>query len=317
MTIDGETYRLPDRFMVIATQNPIEQQGVYPLPEAQLDRFLFKHRDGLSLGRGGEEDRRRPWRPLRRAAARGLGDRAQRRPCRASPRRSASVAAIPMVERGGRLCRRPGPRDPRGARPGEPAPPRARRRCWPAPRAPAPRSTAATMSSPTTSRRWRLPVLRHRVILSARRRDRGPAGRERDQPADRTRSGRRVDLPDPPPDPRRRRGRARRRWWSALIAPACWTAGLGLLALLLALALARRGARRRRARAGRPALGRAACGRRRRELRRSTARARFARRAPRGRRVRARRLDGPVAAPGRACGRAAQAARGGAPARSR
>jgi MoxR-like ATPase len=43
VTIDGETYALPDRFMVIATQNPIEQQGVYPLPEAQLDRFLFKH----------------------------------------------------------------------------------------------------------------------------------------------------------------------------------------------------------------------------------------------------------------------------------
>jgi len=43
VTIDGETHRLGDRFMVIATQNPIEQQGVYPLPEAQLDRFLFKH----------------------------------------------------------------------------------------------------------------------------------------------------------------------------------------------------------------------------------------------------------------------------------
>jgi MoxR-like ATPase len=46
VTIDGETYALSDRFMVIATQNPIEQQGVYPLPEAQLDRFLFKHRMG-------------------------------------------------------------------------------------------------------------------------------------------------------------------------------------------------------------------------------------------------------------------------------
>ncbi len=44
VTIDGETHRLPERFMVIATQNPIEQQGVYPLPEAQLDRFLFKHK---------------------------------------------------------------------------------------------------------------------------------------------------------------------------------------------------------------------------------------------------------------------------------
>ncbi|MEL7445985.1 MAG: MoxR family ATPase [Pseudomonadota bacterium] len=42
VTLDGETHALPDRFMVIATQNPIENQGVYPLPEAQLDRFLFK-----------------------------------------------------------------------------------------------------------------------------------------------------------------------------------------------------------------------------------------------------------------------------------
>ncbi len=44
VTIDGVTHELPPHFMVIATQNPIEQQGVYPLPEAQLDRFLFKHR---------------------------------------------------------------------------------------------------------------------------------------------------------------------------------------------------------------------------------------------------------------------------------
>lgn len=42
VTLDGETHALPDRFMVVATQNPIENQGVYPLPEAQLDRFLFK-----------------------------------------------------------------------------------------------------------------------------------------------------------------------------------------------------------------------------------------------------------------------------------
>lgn len=42
VTVDGERQELSDRFMVVATQNPIEQQGVYPLPEAQLDRFLFK-----------------------------------------------------------------------------------------------------------------------------------------------------------------------------------------------------------------------------------------------------------------------------------
>ena len=42
VTIDGKSHALSDRFMVVATQNPIEQQGTYPLPEAQLDRFLFK-----------------------------------------------------------------------------------------------------------------------------------------------------------------------------------------------------------------------------------------------------------------------------------
>jgi len=42
VTIDGKPHALGDRFTVVATQNPIEQQGVYPLPEAQLDRFLFK-----------------------------------------------------------------------------------------------------------------------------------------------------------------------------------------------------------------------------------------------------------------------------------
>lgn len=42
ITIDGESHDLGANFMVVATQNPIEHQGVFPLPEAQLDRFLFK-----------------------------------------------------------------------------------------------------------------------------------------------------------------------------------------------------------------------------------------------------------------------------------
>lgn len=42
VTIDNKDYALGEDFMVVATQNPIEQQGTYPLPEAQLDRFLFK-----------------------------------------------------------------------------------------------------------------------------------------------------------------------------------------------------------------------------------------------------------------------------------
>ena len=41
ITVGSETYRLPDIFLVMATQNPLEQEGTYPLPEAQLDRFLM------------------------------------------------------------------------------------------------------------------------------------------------------------------------------------------------------------------------------------------------------------------------------------
>src|SRR5208337_2328120 len=42
VTVDGQTYPLPAVFTVFATQNPIEQEGTYPLPEAQLDRFMMK-----------------------------------------------------------------------------------------------------------------------------------------------------------------------------------------------------------------------------------------------------------------------------------
>lgn len=42
VTIGKETFRLPEPFLVLATQNPIEQEGTYPLPEAQVDRFMLK-----------------------------------------------------------------------------------------------------------------------------------------------------------------------------------------------------------------------------------------------------------------------------------
>ena len=55
-TIDGKTYKLAEPFMVVATQNPVENMGVFPLPEAQLDRFLIKmsmeyptHEEGISI----------------------------------------------------------------------------------------------------------------------------------------------------------------------------------------------------------------------------------------------------------------------------
>src|SRR5205085_2900980 len=42
VTVAGQTYKLPEPFFVLATQNPLEMEGTYPLPEAQLDRFFFK-----------------------------------------------------------------------------------------------------------------------------------------------------------------------------------------------------------------------------------------------------------------------------------
>jgi MoxR-like ATPase len=55
VTIDGTTYPLPEPFMVLATQNPIEQLGTYPLPEAELDRFFMQ----LTLGYPGTSEQER------------------------------------------------------------------------------------------------------------------------------------------------------------------------------------------------------------------------------------------------------------------
>ncbi len=52
VTVEGTTHPLPKPFMVMATQNPVEQEGTYPLPEAQLDRFMMK----LSVGHPNEEE---------------------------------------------------------------------------------------------------------------------------------------------------------------------------------------------------------------------------------------------------------------------
>lgn len=60
ITVDGQTVQLPDLFMVIATQNPIEFEGTYPLPEAQLDRFMFKINVGYP-GDSAERDMLMNW----------------------------------------------------------------------------------------------------------------------------------------------------------------------------------------------------------------------------------------------------------------
>src|SRR5262245_48393740 len=70
VTVGGKTHKLPELFMVMATQNPIEQEGTYPLPEAQMDRFLMHLQVGyadeqsegaiIRLVRGEEAEARKP-----------------------------------------------------------------------------------------------------------------------------------------------------------------------------------------------------------------------------------------------------------------
>ena len=56
VTMEGERFPLEPPFLVIATQNPIELEGTYPLPEAQLDRFLLRLAVGYPERRGGGRD---------------------------------------------------------------------------------------------------------------------------------------------------------------------------------------------------------------------------------------------------------------------
>jgi MoxR-like ATPase len=65
VTVDGETHPLPDPFLVVATQNPIEYEGTYPLPEAQRDRFLVR----VDVGYPSEEAERAMLRLARRGLA--------------------------------------------------------------------------------------------------------------------------------------------------------------------------------------------------------------------------------------------------------
>ena len=84
LSIGGQTFPMPDPFLVLATQNPIENEGRLPAPEAQRDRFLFKIIVEYPGRRGGARDRLPDG---RRAAGRpaGAGARRARRGCRPSP----------------------------------------------------------------------------------------------------------------------------------------------------------------------------------------------------------------------------------------
>ncbi|MGI9112473.1 MAG: AAA family ATPase, partial [Gaiellaceae bacterium] len=67
VTIEGTTHPLARPFLVLATQNPIEYEGTYPLPEAQLDRFLLRVRLGYA-------ERQQEWEVLRRRLDRGVDE---------------------------------------------------------------------------------------------------------------------------------------------------------------------------------------------------------------------------------------------------
>ena len=150
VTIGRETFPAPDPFLVMATQNPIESEGTYPLPEAQLDRFMFKVLVGYptrdpGVRRGRADDQHA-------GAARG-GDRhrdaartssAPPTPCTSTRRSSSTPCGSPP---------RPAtsPRGPTRARPlrRRSAPARARRSTWCSARRRSRSCAAATTPCPT------------------------------------------------------------------------------------------------------------------------------------------------------------------------
>ncbi len=148
VTLDGTAHALPSHFMVVATQNPIESQGVYPLPEAQLDRFLFKlliaypslEEETRIVARYGERS------GLPKPAELGIVSVASAAMLDAA---SAAVARVTLADSVTEYV----VRLVRATRDSADLSCRARRCCWPAPPAPRPRSKAATMWCPTTSRR--------------------------------------------------------------------------------------------------------------------------------------------------------------------
>ena len=147
VTVDGKTYTLPKPFMVMATQNPIEMEGTYPLPEAQRDRFMAR----ISMGY-----------PSARSELDMLELHGGVSPLEdLQPVTDAATVSLdgPGGPRGARLAggaavhRRPHPRHPFEHRTAARAPRRAPRCTCCAPRGPTPRWPGGTTCSPTTCNR--------------------------------------------------------------------------------------------------------------------------------------------------------------------
>ena len=179
VTVEGDGHPLPDPFIVVATQNPVEYEGTYPLPEAQLDRFLFKLRVGYPTVEQEQEvlarhDRGpRPARPRRRRACAPVAASADLAAAR------AEVDAHPGRAAGARVHRRAGAGDARRRR-------RSRSACRPA--------GATTLLHAAKAWAWLAgrdfvtpdevkavakPALRHRIAAASRARARGRDGRRR------------------------------------------------------------------------------------------------------------------------------------------
>ena len=90
VTIAGETHKVPEPFLVMATQNPIETEGTYPLPEAQVDRFMMKVLVDYPTRGGGVRHRRARDRRRASRSARWRPPSSSAR-CRASAARSTST----------------------------------------------------------------------------------------------------------------------------------------------------------------------------------------------------------------------------------
>ncbi len=98
VTVAGTTHRMPDLFIVLATQNPVEQEGTYPLPEAQMDRFLLH----VYIDYGNEEDEGRIIRLVRgeeQAAPAGAGEPVPQQAVFDAREEINRVEVSPVVER--------------------------------------------------------------------------------------------------------------------------------------------------------------------------------------------------------------------------
>ena len=169
VTVGGKTYPLEEPFLVAATQNPIEQEGTYPLPEAQLDRFMMEIRIGYPTPEQEEEI-------VMRTTA---GDAEAAGGVRSIARSFCSFATwcwrcrwpATWPRYAVRLCGASRPEDPRSGKssattwPGVPARAARRTSCW------RPRPGPCWWAAAPRRRRHpavALPILRHRIIVNHR-----------------------------------------------------------------------------------------------------------------------------------------------------